>query len=92
MKRNFFHGPGFNYSNFEIYKNLPVGGPSIPRYFELRLEAYNAFNHANFAGPNGNFGAGSPVFGSINSVVQPVNPSGDPQPGRAVQLGAKFYF
>lgn len=92
VKRNFFHGPGFNYSNFEIYKNLPIGGPNSLRYFEVRLEAYNAFNHANFAGPNGNFGAGSPVFGSINSVVQPVNPSGDPQPGRAVQLGAKFYF
>lgn len=92
VKRNFFHGPGFNYSNFEIYKNLPMGGPDSRRYFEVRLETYNAFNHANFAGPNGNFGAGSPVFGSINSVVQPVNPSGDPQPGRAVQLGGKFYF
>jgi hypothetical protein len=58
----------------------------------LRLEAYNAFNHANFANPNGNFGAGSPVFGSINSVDQPVNPSGDPQPARAIQLAGKFYF
>ena len=92
VKRNFFHGPGFNYSNFEIYKNLPVGHSESPRYFQLRLEAYNAFNHPNFANPNGNFGAGSPVFGSINSVDQPVNPSGDPQPGRAIQLGGKFYF
>jgi hypothetical protein len=92
VKRNFFHGPGFNYSNFEIYKNVPVGGADSPRYIQLRLEAYNAFNHANFANPNGNFGAGSPVFGSINSVDQPVNTSGDPQPGRAIQLGGKFYF
>jgi hypothetical protein len=92
VKRNFFHGPGFNYSNFEIYKNIPVGRSESSRYIQLRLEAYNAFNHANFASPNGNFGAGSPVFGSINSVDQPVSTSGDPQPGRAIQLGGKFYF
>ena len=92
VTRNFFHGPGFNYSNFEIYKNIPVGGLERSRYIQLRLEAYNAFNHANFANPNGNFGAGSPVFGSINSVDQPVNPSGDPQPARAIQLAGKFYF
>jgi len=91
VKRNFFHGPGYNYSNFEVYKNIPVGS-SESRYFQLRLEAYNAFNHANFAGPNGNFGAGSPVFGSITSVDQPVNTGGDPQPARALQLGGKFYF
>ena len=92
VKRNFFHGPGFNYSNIEIYKNLPVGGADSRQYIQLRLEAYNAFNHANFANPNGNFGAGSPAFGSINSVDQPVSTSGDPQPGRAIQLAGKFYF
>jgi hypothetical protein len=76
----------------EIYKNLPIGGSESPRYIQLRLEAYNAFNHPNFANPNGNFGAGSPVFGSINSVDQPVNTSSDPQPGRAIQLAGRFYF
>lgn len=92
VKRNFFHGPGFNYSNIEVYKNIPAGRRDGPRYVQLRLEAYNAFNHANFANPNGNFGAGFPVFGSITSVVQPVDTGGDPQPGRAVQLAGKFYF
>jgi hypothetical protein len=91
VKRNFFHGPGFNYSNFEVYKNIPIGG-SDSRYLQLRLEAYNAFNHANFANPSGNFGAGPTVFGVINSVDQPVNAGGDPQPGRAIQLAGKFYF
>ncbi|MGB6690837.1 MAG: carboxypeptidase-like regulatory domain-containing protein [Terracidiphilus sp.] len=92
VKRNFFHGPGFNYSNFEVYKNIPVGGFESPRYVQLRLEAYNAFNHANFANPNGNFGAGPTVFGVINSVDQPINPGGDPQPARAIQIAGKFYF
>jgi hypothetical protein len=92
VKRNFFHGPGFNYSNFEIYKNVPIGGSESSRYIQLRLEAYNAFNHANFANPNGNFGAGSPVFGTISSVDQPVNTGADPQPARAIQIAGKFYF
>ncbi len=92
VKRNFFHGPGFNYSNFEVYKNIPVGGSDSPRYLQLRLEAYNAFNHANFANPSGNFGAGPTVFGVITSVDQPVNSGGDPQPARAIQIAGKFYF
>jgi hypothetical protein len=92
VKRNFFHGPGFNYSNFEVYKNIPLKGFESPRYIQVRLEAYNAFNHANFANPSGNFGAGPTVFGVINSVDQPINAGGDPQPGRAVQLAGKFYF
>lgn len=89
VKRNFFHGPGFNYSDFEIYKDLPLGAPGSSRYIELRLEAYNAFNHANFSNPDSNFSDG-PKFGQITSVDQPG--AGDPQPGRAVQLGGKFYF
>ena len=92
VKRNFFHGPGFNYSNFEVYKNIPIGESGGARYVQLRLEAYNAFNHANFANPSGNFGAGPNVFGVINSVDQPINGGGDPQPGRAIQLAGKFYF
>lgn len=90
VKRNFFHGPGFNYSNLEIYKNFPFNGDGT-RYLQLRLEAYNAFNHANFAQPQGNFNAG-PAFGQITSVIAPSPASEDPQPARSVQLAAKFYF
>lgn len=89
VKRNFFHGPGFNYSNIELYKNFPLGPEGTPRYIEVRLESYNTFNHANFANPDGNFSNG-PQFGQITNVIQPGQ--GDPQPGRAVQLGGKIYF
>ena len=92
VKRNFFHGPGFNYSNFEVYKNIALGRSESSRYLQLRLEAYNAFNHANFANPSGNYGAGSSVFGVITSVDQPVNSGGDPQPARAIQIAGKIYF
>ena len=88
-KRNFFHGPGFNYSNLEIYKNLPIG-KNESRYIQLRVEAFNAFNHANFAQPQGNFASSG--FGLISNVTQPNDVNGDPQPGRAVQLVGKFFF
>jgi hypothetical protein len=88
VKRNFFHGPGFNYSNMELYKNFPLGGADSPRFVQLRLETYNTFNHSNFALPDGEYGTGE--FGQISNVIQPG--TGDPQPGRAVQLAGKFYF
>lgn len=92
-KRNFFHGPGFNYTNLELAKNIPLGGEG-QRYLQLRLETFNAFNHANFANPDGNFTDGPGQFGSVTSVVgsSTADVNGDPQPGRAVQLAAKFYF
>ncbi len=88
-KRNFFHGPGFNYTNFSLSKNFAIGrGES--KYVQLRLESFNLFNHANFSNPDGNLLDGG--FGVISSVVQPPSTGGDPQPGRAIQLGGKFYF
>lgn len=89
-KRNFFHGPGYNYTNLSLYKDFALGAVGTPRYIELRLESYNAFNHANFAQPDGWFNDG-PSFGQITSVIQPIG-SDDPQPGRVVQLAGKFYF
>lgn len=91
--RNYFHGPGFNYTNLALYKDFPFGTES-GRYLELRLESYNVFNHANFAEPDGDFS--DSTFGQVLSVTQPVafgnNGATDPQPGRATQLGAKIYF
>jgi len=87
-KRNFFHGPGFNYDDMTLYKDFPLRKES--QYVEIRMEAYNAFNHANFAAPSGNLSAGPGVFGYVNNVDQ--NGTSDPLPGRAVQLVGKIYF
>jgi hypothetical protein len=59
----------------------------------LRPETLSAFNHANFSAPDSNFTDG-PQFGTIISFVgiTSADVNGDPQPGRAVQLAAKFYF
>jgi hypothetical protein len=89
--RNFFRGPGYNYSDMSLYKDFHLSSES--RYIEIRLESYNVFNHANFAEPDGNLS--DSTFGESLSVINPTSfgtNAGDPQPGRATQLGGKFYF
>jgi hypothetical protein len=87
--RNFFHGPGFNYTNLSVTKNFEFSSDGS-RYFQLRLEGFNAFNHANFGAPSGIFN--SPTFGQVTGVIQSAEGNSDPSPGRAVQLAGKVYF
>ncbi|HTW46834.1 MAG TPA: carboxypeptidase-like regulatory domain-containing protein [Acidobacteriaceae bacterium] len=89
--RNFFRGPGYNYTDLSLYKDFHLSNES--RYIEFRLESYNVFNHANFAEPDGDFT--DPTFGESLGVINPGSfgtDAGDPQPGRATQLAGKFYF
>lgn len=90
--RNPFYGPGLNYGDMAIEKNVYF---TEARYLQLRFETFNTFNHANFANPStpGFSGGGQDAsepnsFGQIFSV-SPISTNGD---GRVVQLGAKFYF
>ena len=90
--RNFFNGPGYNYTNLPLYKDFPLMKDNRA-YIQVRLESYNVFNHTNFAEPDGAYG--DSTFGKISSVIQPGSfgvSAGDPQPGRATQLAAKIYF
>lgn len=90
-KRNPLYGPGINYGDMALEKKIRV---DESRYFELRLETYSTFNHANFANPTDNgfnsddvqslFG----VFGKVYNT-KTISTNGE---GRAVQLGVKFYF
>jgi hypothetical protein len=91
--RGWFAGPGFNYTDMDLFKDFPIGRSDSPRYVEIRMEGFNVFNHANFAQPDGSILDGS-AFGHIFSVVSPTadGGNGDPQPGREVQLAAKVYF
>lgn len=75
--RNSIHGPGINNTDLALQKEVQF---SEMRKLQLRLEAYNLFNHAQFNLPDGN--AASPTFGRITSA----------RAGRLLQLGAKFYF
>ena len=78
--RRFFYGPGIVNYDMALHKSVPFGES---RSLELRLEAFNVFNHAQFYGAaavNGNITSGS--FGQITSAAAP----------RLVQLATRFSF
>ena len=77
--RDSFHGPGLNFTNLAIMKDIQV---REQMRFELRLETFNTFNHVNFNLPNAN--RNSSQFGRLTSDSN-IGP-------RLVQLAGKFYF
>jgi hypothetical protein len=79
-RRRFFYGPGMNNFDMALLKNLRL---SEAKSLQFRIEAFNAFNHAQFFGPqavDGNID--SSTFGQVISAAPP----------RLVQVGAKFFF
>ncbi len=75
--RNILDGPGYQNVNASLLKNTRL---SERVNLQLRLEAFNLFNHPNFNLPD-NF-LGSPTFGRILSARDP----------RHLQFGAKLLF
>jgi hypothetical protein len=72
-------GPGLNNWDFQLYKDTQI---SERTKFELRIEAYNVFNHTQFD-PNGVItDIVAPNFGNETLALAP----------RRIQLAAKFYF
>ena len=76
--RNSFHGPGLNFTNLGLYKDIQV---REQMRMELRLESFNTFNHVNFNSPTSNINSSN--FGNV--LADSTGP-------RTVQLAAKFYF
>ena len=79
-KRRFFYGPGMDNYDVALLKRIRL---TESKSFQLRLEAFNLFNHAQFFGPqavDGNID--SFTFGDVISAAPP----------RLVQVGAKFNF
>ena len=75
--RNILDGPGYANVNLAVIKHVGVGGGIR---LQLRAEAFNVFNRANFGLPDNYFG--SPTFGQVLSADAP----------RRVQLGARLLF
>jgi len=75
--RRFFHGPGFNNTDFGILKRTVIHENYA---FELRLEFFNIFNHAQFKNPTGNINDQN--FGIVTQARDP----------RIGQISAKFYW
>jgi hypothetical protein len=80
-KRRIFYGPGINNFDLTMQKNVRLVDA---RSLEFRAEAFNAFNHAQFYGPESVDGQVSDTanFGHTVSAAAP----------RLVQLIAKFTF
>ncbi|MGE0886220.1 MAG: hypothetical protein AB7P14_22010 [Blastocatellales bacterium] len=51
--RNYVSRPGINVTDLSVFKNFGLGGDG-KRSIQLRLEAFNVFNHAQFADMNRN--------------------------------------
>jgi hypothetical protein len=78
--RRFFHGPGIENFDMQVGKNLRL---TESKSLEIRAEAFNVFNHAQFFGPASVDGVVEDSnFGSVVSAAAP----------RLVQLAAKFHF
>ncbi|MBI3476178.1 MAG: TonB-dependent receptor [Acidobacteria bacterium] len=89
--RNFFHGPSFVNLDMSVSKKMKIWEKTS---IELRLEAYNLLNHANFNNPGDDPGlvgnqVGSAFFGQILSQLgRPDGTTG----ARQLQMAAKFVF
>jgi hypothetical protein len=78
--RRFFYGPGIENFDLELSKTVPV---AESRSFDIRVEAFNVFNHAQFYGSAAVDGEiNDPNFGSVVSAAAP----------RLLQLAVKFHF
>ena len=78
--RRFFSGPGIDNYDLTLQKNLRL---TESKSLELRLEAFDAFNHAQFYGPasvDGNIS--SATFGHVVSAAAP----------RLLQIAMKMFF
>jgi hypothetical protein len=76
-RRRFFHGPGLNNFNMALLKTTKI---TESKQLELRFEAFNLFNHAQFTNPTGEINSSS--FGMVTNARDP----------RIMQIGAKFLF
>jgi hypothetical protein len=70
--------PGTRNTTLSLFKEFPI---REKMRIEYRFEAFNAFNHPHFNGPDS--GVDSPTFGQISSLAASE---------RQVQMALKFYW
>lgn len=76
-RRRFFHGPGLNNFDMTLAKATKI---TESKQLELRFDAFNVFNHAQFTNPTGEIN--SSQFGLVTNA----------RAARILQVGAKFLF
>ena len=78
--RNILRGPGFSNFDMALVKNFPIGGERY--HLQFRAEAYNVFNHTNFALPSAVFNSPT-TFGVITETASA---------SRVMQFALRFDF
>jgi hypothetical protein len=87
--RNVATAPGLENFVLGLYKNTDI---TERVKFQLRFEAFNAFNHPQFdADPNGGFGGGGSSVNNVLSTGQ-LGLIGAAGPPRILQIGGKLVF
>ena len=94
LPRNSFRGPHYFNADFSLQKDIKATEKFV---FTVGANAFNVFNHANFANPDADISDAGTTFGQIQSTVTPPNsPYGNFQgaavSGRVLQLDLKFKF
>jgi hypothetical protein len=89
FRRNSIYGPGVDNWNMSLFKNF-IFNENVR--VQLRFEAYNIFNHTQWANVNNGLSAVSPgtqFTGQYAGSSGQITSARDP---RELQLGGKFYF
>jgi hypothetical protein len=74
MRRNQYYGPHFFDIDMALFKTFKI---TERVQFGIGAQAYNVFNHPNFANPNSTFVTGDTTFGQISSMTpMPTSPYG----------------
>jgi hypothetical protein len=100
---NTVRGPGLNNWDMSLFKKIQYWGENSNRYIQLRVEAYNVFNHTNWTTLN-TAAQFNPTTGALVNAANPatnrdgfgaltaVRAAGQPGSARIIQLAAKIYF
>jgi hypothetical protein len=80
IPRNALTGPSVWTYDVSLVKRIALTGRTS---MAVEVNAFNVFNHANFAAPSGN--VGSAFFGQLTSTAPGTTP-------RQIQIGARFAF
>jgi hypothetical protein len=76
--RNTVRGPAFFQTDLGLHKQFPLFSETTK--LEFRVEAFNLFNHSNFAAPDTNIS--NSTFGQLRTAF----------PAREIQFALKLYF
>ena len=87
--RNIIYGPGAAAFDLSLARNVHISRLGEAGAVQFRLEAFNAFNRANFAQPN------PQVFSGSTTSLAPLPTAGQIKsagPARQIQLAIKILF